>query len=566
MRSCNPKDLIIVAILSAALFVFAHRQAWTDPYVVNDDVRQQIYWMQKWQDPSLFQSDPLSEYARMYVPWGVQGIYRLASPLWDPLTFSKVLPGLLFVFLAGCFFQIGGTIKDRQLAWITVGVFWLMPFFLDRLSGGLARSFGTPLLALFLLFWLTRRPMAMGITLLAQALLIPYIFLVSATAVLGAWAFGHARNSDLRPPFPSTPVHVSLILLSAGLVFWMGHAFNAGEFGPLVGRSEVVNHPEFGPSGRYFVEPFRYVIPELFVFPIGRIAPFQELGLVWGVVGCLLTVVLVLAGLRRLDRVVEKANITPFIHIGAAALFLFTMGHLFLMKMFVPSRYLEYPVHILYCLVMALGIRNLIQGLGGTIFTSRSLKKGGGLALLLSLVVVASGLRLDGTGLYDYSSYRPLYDALAGTPKSGLFAGHPVLMDNIPTFAGRRALVTFELSHPWSRGLWERLKPTTEALFEAYYAEDLSTVLAFCETYGVDYLIVDDRHFTPAFLAESPYFAPFDDHIRRMTRTRDTFCLLEDPLPGARVIDKHIRLIDIQECVDGPVTSTSRAKPHQTTP
>ena len=73
---------------------------------------------------------------------------------------------------------------------------------------------------------------------------------------------------------------------------------------------------------------------------------------------------------------------------------------------------------------------------------------------VLALVAAATlgAWRLQGVGLKDYSAYRAVYAALAATPKDALIAGHPNLMDTIPTFARRRAFATYELAHPWSRG------------------------------------------------------------------------------------------------------------------
>ena len=144
-----------------------------------------------------------------YVPWGVKGLYWLASWWVSPLYFSKLLPGFLFVFLAVCLFKIGTRLADRRLGWAMVACFWLMPFFLDNLAGGLARSFAAPLLALFWLGWQARRPWVMGAALLLQALFIPYIFLVAAPAALLAWLWrawaGIARRlSRLRPPTSSS--------------------------------------------------------------------------------------------------------------------------------------------------------------------------------------------------------------------------------------------------------------------------------------------------------------------------------------------------------------------------
>ncbi|HZE20762.1 MAG TPA: hypothetical protein VE082_01800, partial [Desulfobaccales bacterium] len=68
-----------MALISGLIFVWAHFQGLTNPFIINDDVRQQIYWMQQWQDPSLFRGDFLTAYARHYVPWGVKAFYWLAS-------------------------------------------------------------------------------------------------------------------------------------------------------------------------------------------------------------------------------------------------------------------------------------------------------------------------------------------------------------------------------------------------------------------------------------------------------------------------------------------------------
>ncbi|MGO9571603.1 MAG: hypothetical protein ACLP5H_29105, partial [Desulfomonilaceae bacterium] len=37
--------LLYVLVAASAVYVFAHWPALTNPYVINDDVRQQIFWM-----------------------------------------------------------------------------------------------------------------------------------------------------------------------------------------------------------------------------------------------------------------------------------------------------------------------------------------------------------------------------------------------------------------------------------------------------------------------------------------------------------------------------------------
>jgi hypothetical protein len=215
---------------------------------------------------------------------------------------------------------------------------------------------------------------------------------------------------------------------------------------------------------------------------------------------------------------------------------MYVLARLFLLRLFVPSRYIMYTVNLLLCLALGLCLKAALERWG--------LPRRGSVFIVL-LAVVLGGLRLQGVGLFDYSQYRPLFASLSQTPKGALIAGHPALMDNVPTFAQRRAFATFELAHPWSRGLWQRLKPRLEDLFAAYYATDPEVVRAFSAKYGIDFLVVDDRHFTPEFIAGTPFFAPFDDLIRGLAQGRRDFALLrEGPFPRMTV-DEHIRILDV---------------------
>jgi len=289
----------LLLLSAAALFLVAHFPALVNEYVINDDVRQQIFWMQQWQDPELFRHDLLAEYARHYVPWGVKGLYWLAAGLMSPLWFSKLLPGFLFVCLSLCLYLITLKILDRRLAWITVGVFWLMPFFLGRLAGGLPRAFAAPLLAVFLLAWLADRPRSMALSVLAMALFIPYIFPLAAGAALLGWADSRCRAVS-GPPFPRRPGHFVWLVLGALLVVLFNYQLTAAGFGPLVSAADMAGRLEFSSRGRYPVVPPPSFLWEL-AAPWEYIAPFREAGIFAGALVCVLLLVAAVAGLRRLD-------------------------------------------------------------------------------------------------------------------------------------------------------------------------------------------------------------------------------------------------------------------------
>ncbi len=558
-QAAVPWPELTVALISGVIFVLAHFPALTNPYIINDDVRQQIYWMQQWQDPALFVGDFLTGYARHYVPWGVKALYWAASWGVPPLYFAKVLPGILFVFLAVCLFKIGAGLANRRLGWMMVAVYWLMPFFLDNLAGGLARAFAAPLLALFWLGWQDKRPGVMGTALLLQALFIPYIFMVAALAALLAWLLARFDRDSL-PPFPASAAHFVLLGLGAALVMAMNLQFSGDGYGPLVWAREMVHHPEFYVHGRYRILPEPSLLWEL-ISPWEFIPPFREWGPVAGSLICVALLALVAAGVHRLDWRSLRQRLKPAWYIGLASLGLYFLARLFLLRFFVPDRYLMYTLNLFYCLFLALGLQAGLQ-------VQRWPRH-----LAVLALVAAAGLgawRLEGVGLKDYSAYRALYDALASTPKDALIAGHPNVMDTIPTFARRRAFATYELAHPWSRGYWARLNPRLHDLFQAYYAADPQVVVDFCRKYGIAFLIVDDRHFSPAFLKggdflfpydkpyipgtsrglaeleRCPFFAPFDEQIKQLTTDRHNFVLLSDPRIISLAIDQHIRLIDMR--------------------
>jgi hypothetical protein len=559
-------DLLTAAVLSSIIFILAHHQALTSPYVVNDDVRQQIFWMRQWLDPELFKGDLLADYARHYVPWGVKGLYWLASWVADPITFSQILPGLLFIFLALCLYCLGLRLGGRRLAWTTVAVYWLMPFFLDNLSGGLARAFAAPLLAFFWLSWQEDWPGWMGAALILQALFIPYVFLICALAAGLAWLASRAAKTA-PPPFPARPRHFLFLAAGAILVGLMNVSYVRDGFGPLVSYAEMLNRPEFYARGRYPILPVPSIFWEL-IAPWEWLAPFRDLGPAAAIAVCIIVPPVTLWGLARVAWQPLKPRLQPLCYLGLAGLILYFAARVWLLKLFIPDRYLIYTLNLAYCLILALGLH-----------TALKLERWPRNLVILALLAAAGlgVLRLKNVGLMDYSTYKPLYQALAATPKDAVIAGHPNLMDNVPTFAQRRALATYKLAHPWSKGLWQKIEPRLHDLFAAYYAADPREVIAFCRKYGVSFLVVDDRHFLPEFLAggrffvpldhkvtyplghtladrvDCPFFAPFDRQIAELTRGRQQFALLTSPVLAATQLDEHLRLLDMRPwLVDKP--------------
>lgn len=585
-------DWLAVALLSLAVIIFAHWQGFVNPYVINDDVRQQVYWMQRYAEPDLYPKTLLNDYAEAYVTMGVNMCYEFASwvgtnlgasgnsgasgasgssgsgpdvgassatslgslstvspgsyadtstgqtvHFFNPVQFTKVLSGILFLSQCLAMFALGHVFGGRPQAWAMAAIVWLMPFFLENISGGLARAFASPLLALAVLGLLRRRPGSAST--LALGGCIPYIFLPCAPAIFFS-AIQRFRIGSGNPAKFKLVLTLLVLLLATGMAYLNGIKPQDQGFGPLVSLAEATGRPEFGPEGRLDLVPLPSPFLDVVYYPFERIGLFKEYGLIPGILSLVVLAPLLYFGARAVNWRALASSLRPLAVLGGSFLAFYIAARLMAFTLFVPDRYMQYPVNLLYAILLS-------SCLAGA-FKRLKLGKPAAVCLILAMAVLGA-LRLKNVALYDYSADAPLYAAVAAaTPKNAMLAGHPDLMDNVMTFARRNALATFELAHPWSRGFWAQLSPRLDGFFAAYYASDADTVVRFAHDFDVDFLVVDEAHFTKEFLAAKPFFEPFGAAIKSMTQGRDLqiggFAVLDAsrfpriPLrPGAFLID-----------------------------
>jgi len=535
-RPVRRSDWWLVACISLTVYALAHRLGLTSAFVVNDDVRQQLFWMARWLDPSLYPPDLLSDYAAAYVPLGVKALYFMAAKGFglDPLFFSKLVTGALFTILALALFGLGAALEGLTLGWFAAAMVWLMPFFLKNISGGLSRAFAGPLLALFALAWVRRSGRGMAWVLLLQAVTIPYIAILCAgCACLDAVM---ARLTD-RPaaPFPARPIHGLALFAAAALVVAMNYALGAKGFGPLAGRAALAAGPEFTAAGRLELYPLPNPFFDLVYWPFESIGLFLEWGLFPGIVSLAVLAPILWRGARRAPWRELAPKIRPLAMLLAGSLMLYALARAIALALFVPDRYISYTINLLYALALAVCLRHALSGL-----LSRRLVGAG-------LIVLAAGLgawRLTDVGLYDYRADAPLYAAAAALPKDAVLAGNPKDMDNVLTFGQRNVAASFELAHPWSVGYWNRMLPRLAHQAEAYYAKDPEVVREFAKAYGVGWMVVREGDFAASAIRRGPLFAPFDRRIQELAGAPGNFALLDgtnfpytSPEPGVRLVD-----------------------------
>lgn len=557
---------------AAAIYIFSQWPALTNPYVVNDDTRQQIFWMQKWIDADLYPDDMLSRYATNYVPWGVQAIYRLAAPWINPLQFTKILAVVLFIVTAGFLFHLGLAAGDELLAILVVCVFCFLGDFMARIAGGLSQSFGYPLLCSYLYFLSRRSLIGASVVLLLGSLLNPYIFLLCLVAQAIYLLHNHWRTlvgwskNRLRPRTAASSIpevfqngadssgsavrgqdslatkaipsrlawSICLMVIACGLNGLKYVFFTPAEFGSLVSMADMAGHPEYTALGRYEIIPVPSLLFEL-IRPWQTNLPFRRWGLVGGWSLAAVGLAIVVYAVTRRPWLTNLFAFRVFVYLFPASLLLYFAADAVLFRLFLPSRYVELSLNVFYCLVVAVCLRETQRNL---------LPKRRVFPLVVTALMMLAGLQLYHTGIYNYSDQAKLYQYLQSTPKASLLAGHPDLMDNTITFGQRKCFVTYELSHTWYKTYWQEIKRRTFDLFEAYYSDDPERVLQFCRKNKIDYFIIREKDYTLEQINQPHfYFQPFLEHIRKLFKNKSQFALLDRKLfppvfegDGVRVI------------------------------
>lgn len=522
--------VLYVIIASSGVYLFAHQNAITNPYVVMDDVRQQLYWMQKWQDPELFRDNLLSRYAQNYVPRGVQAVYWAGSWVMNPVQFSKVVAGVLYVATALFFFGLGLRFRDDLTAVFMVAAYCFSPFFLSKISGGLSQGFAFPLLAGYLYFLSQDKVFPAGLVILAASVLNPYIFLLCL--VTHALYIGWHQRNELAGLFRGTgrprwnarsvfntairhlPIVAGMALVAAKYII-----FSPKEFGSLVTWSDMAGHIEYTTAGRYEIVPGASFWLELIRPGIVNLS-FKEWGLAAGFVCLGLFLAALVYASRHWRKFVDPAGFRVFLFLCPASLILYGLAWSFLFQLFLPERYVEFALNIFYVVVVGIAVRVAL----GMLVSDRV-----AFPVVTSIIIVMGALKLYNVGIFDYSAHARLYEFMRSTPKEAVFAGNPELMDNVITFGCRKAFVTYELSHTWYKAYWEEIARRSSELFEAYYSNSAEEVRKFCRRNGIDYLVVRESDFSPDCLkAHRIHFEPFDGRIRILFSQNSSFALLNE--------------------------------------
>ncbi len=518
-KTCRRDRFWLGLSLAVAAFLgFQSLQyAFSSAYIVQDDARQHVFWMQRFLDPALFPNDLIADYFQSVAPVGHTTLYRLMAGIGiEPLVLNKVLPLLLGLITTGYCFGV-----SLQLLPIPAGAFlttlllnqslWLE----DDLVSATPRAFLYPLFLAFLYYLLRRSLFGVGVAITLEGVFYPPAALLSLailTLRLVRWQSKFPRLSQQRTDYWlwGTGLIVAVLVL-------LPYELIPNPFGPVVTVAQAKEQLEFlqveGVQGRAFFFAENPLIYWLFGLRTGLL--FWLLPpLVWA--GFALPFWLRQPARLPLLRQVREVHILTRIVLASLALFL--LAHIFLFHLHFPSRYTYHSLRVVAALAAGIALtvwleaksrlvkQQSIQALTGRQFLCLGLTLVCGLGLAIApffpQLTLPSQIQIVGKA-------PQLYEYLLEQPKDTLTASVAEEVNNLPSFAARSILVGREYALPYHTKYYAQIRQRTIDLINAQYSPDLAQVQKFIQKYGVNFLLLDRDAFAPAYLAEHNWISQF---------------------------------------------------------
>ena len=516
----------ISVVFALVIGVYSQYSALGNPYIFNDDARQHIFWTYTFSDKELFPDDILTEYARAYQPSGYVVLYYLACFVLDPLAFGKFLSIFLFALSALYIYKMLRLFTDNYTSFLGTLLFIVTPSFFHHMVGGFSRSFGFPLVLIFLYYLLRKKDISIVVILLLQTLFYPMVFFICMITYSLSFIL-HGRVISLQVSGKRAAIYIAGLLICFSVLLVQHVIFRNPSIGTTVTRAQMVGKPEYYKHGRYQIlppEPLLFLLKEnmskgtLFTlsnpaYPRPRF--FVNPGFFKNYFFFILLFLLFLWSLLK-----KTVHFPPeFLYLFLSGLAMFYIADWMLLKFFLPQRYLEYTVPLISLVMFVVVVRE-ITGLIKNQFLQKLVQ-----VFVLVLVMINFQI-IKNTGLVSTVHEKELYEFIGTLPKSSLIAAHPNVANNIPLLSKRRVFVNQELSHTWFDRYWALISARTFALFDAYYGDNPSAIYQFCLDNAIDYILVDKSHFTDKFLVKGDiYFEPFNQYVKGLIKQRKTFVL-----------------------------------------
>jgi hypothetical protein len=499
-RFCLAASIIVAALFSLSGFGLSLQE-----YTIQDDARQHVFWLQRLNDRQLFRDDLIADYFSSVAPAGYKFVYWLANLFgFEPLVFNKILPLLLGVGTTIYLFLVTLEIFPIPLAGFFASLLlnqnlWL----LDDLVSGTPRSFLYILFLGFIYYLLRQQLLSCILFIVLQGLFYPQVLLISA----GILCLNLITQKQGR--------YLYLIGLIAAVITVGIYKLQTAEFSEVITLVQAQQLSEFYPAGR---SPFFSDNPWYFwlIAKQSGFFPFEWQYFLMCSFGLLLPLLDKLPHIFPLvDKISAKSRIIWQIVI--ISLVWYSLAHLMLFRLHLPSRYSQHTGRIAIALLSGITLTilldKLIQQVAAHSPTRQSIITAIAIGILLypTYAVQAYPQRLG----YVTAKKPELYQFLQQQPKNIVIATLSELGDFIPSFAQRSVLTAREYSIPYHWDYYKQIRQRTQDLIQAQYSSNPADFKQFIQQYQVDLWLIDRTAFTGEYLQQNDWLNQFQPEIQQ---------------------------------------------------
>ncbi|WP_036485953.1 hypothetical protein [Myxosarcina sp. GI1] len=486
------------SIAAALLFSLSGLKLAFQPYTIQDDARQHVFWIQQFSDPDLFRQDLIADYFSSVAPWGYKVLYQIVNILGiKPFLFSKILPVIIAVITTVHLFLVCLEIFPVPFSgFIATLLLNQNLWMLDDLSSGTPRAFFYPLFVGFI-YYLLRRSYLTYLFILLQGLFYPQVVLIAVVIL----AINFWRERSYRW-FYFTGLLVAMVILGI-------YALQTLEYGDVISLATAKTLPEFYPDGRneFFVNnPVAFWL----YAPRSGFFPHEWQYVLLCSFGLCLPILKLFPQQFPLVTKINK-NIKIVWQIFLAALIMFALAHLFLFKLHLPSRYSQHSLRILIALIDGIAIAVVLNAIFIRLTKHQRILKS-------VITIITFCILLYPTYAVQKYSYRlgyvtgnssQLYRFLQQQPKDILIASLSEEANFIPSLAERSVLTAAEYSIPYHLDYYRQIRQRTEALITAQYTDNLEKIESFIDLYDIDLWLLDRDAFTVRYLQNNNWLMQF---------------------------------------------------------
>jgi hypothetical protein len=485
------------------------QEGFSSEWIVQDDARQHVFWMLRFIDPKLFPNDLIANYFQSVAPIGYSNLYRFAAAIGiSPLIFNKLLPPIIGLVATGYCFLLCRQIFPVPVAGFIASLLFNQNMWLkDDVISATPRAFCYPLLAAFL-YYLAKRSLlpCLGMIALLGIFYPQCVFICAGMLLLQIVKW---QGMGFRLSHHLDDYYFCMMGLGVSVAIMLPYALNVSEYGPVISLEQARQLPDFSAEGRsaFFQDNFWE-----YWFGGGRSGMFPNslFTPVTMIFGIFLPVFYLFPQKFPLQKQITP-KIVILLQLLVVSVTMFFLAHAVLFKLHLPTRYTGYTFRIILSIAAAIVltlildkllyiVSNNLPSFSWQQLTQKALALFAISAIAISIIFYPSFVDTFPITKYKTGETPTLYQFFQQQPKNIMIASLTADTDNIPTFAQRSILASYEYAIPYHLGYYRPFRQRVVDLIGAQYSTNLAEITQFIRKYGIDFWIIEESSFVPEYI------------------------------------------------------------------